>query len=191
MFLSGHPVSKPSCVNGCGTEGHMYPKMRVIDPMHMHIIHHGKAWSHEADPCSRDMIRYLERNESIVSWLQPEGRGIQEQVPCIIVGSKFCALSLRMMKAIFRHVRLRKNFQNIEPLSQGGFKLKIPNLLLQEKIRTQNRFNVGVYGSGMLPCLGPLYLHNHPHPKGYAPASPAGRILLHKIKKGHGINSMF
>ena len=45
-------------------------------------------------------------------------------------------------QAIWRHVRLKKGFSNIEPLSQGGFKLKIPHELLAEKRRTQNRFQV-------------------------------------------------
>ena len=116
--------------------------MRVIEPSRMKMIHHGKKWTHSGDPCSKEMIGYLERNESIISWLQPEGRSVQEQVPCIIVGDRFCALSLRMMKAIWRHIRLKKGFNNMEPLSHGGFKLKIPSLLLQEKVRTQNRFEV-------------------------------------------------
>lgn len=59
-----------------------------------------------------------------------------------MVKGKHCCLSLRMMKAIWRHIRLKKGFVNIEPLSQGGHKLKIPQLLLQEKRRTQQRFNV-------------------------------------------------
>ena len=37
---------------------------------------------------------------------------------------------------------MKKDFINVEPASTG-FKLKIPNLLLKEKVRTQARFNVG------------------------------------------------
>lgn len=116
--------------------------MRLIDSRHMRVVHCGKRWTLPTDPCSREMISVLERNESLISWLQPEGKGVEEQIPCIQVGSSFCALSLRMMKAIWRHVRLKKGFNNKEPLSQGGFKLKIPQLLLREKLRTQLRFNV-------------------------------------------------
>lgn len=116
--------------------------MRIINTTQMKIVHYGQKWEHPEDPCSKLMIRHLERNESIISWLQPEGKGVDDQIPCIIVGDRFCALSLRMMKSVWRHIRLRKGFVNKEPLSQGGYKLKIPTLLLQEKIRTQNRFNV-------------------------------------------------
>jgi hypothetical protein len=49
-----------------------------------------------------------------------------------------------MMKAIWRHVRLRKGFNNIERAPYGGLKLKIPTLLLSEKLRTQSRFNVSL-----------------------------------------------
>ena len=70
----------------------------------------------------------------------------QDQIPAINVKGKFCALSLRMQKSLFRHVRLRKGFVNQEPLSNGSFKLRIPLLLLHEKIRTQTRFTVfGTY----------------------------------------------
>lgn len=44
----------------------------------------------------------------------------QDQVPSIKVKGGYCSLSLRMMKAIWRHIRLRKGFVNIEPLSHGG-----------------------------------------------------------------------
>lgn len=142
--------------------------MRLIDCNRMRIVHIGKKWNHPADPCSKQMIKFLERNESVISWLQPEGKGVEDQIPCIMVGNKFCALSLRMMKSIWRHVRLRKGFVNMEPLSHGGAKLKIPSLLLQEKIRTQNRFNVSVQMpprpivNGFL-----LYIYTTAHPRPY------------------------
>lgn len=119
--------------------------MRLIDPTHMRVVHCGQKWPHTTDPCSRECVRFLERNESVISWLQPEGKGIEDQIPCIqIANDRYCALSLRMMKAVWRHVRLKKGFVNEELLLQGGKKLKIPNLLLREKIRTQLRFNVVV-----------------------------------------------
>jgi hypothetical protein len=63
------------------------------------------------------------------------------QVPCILYRGKHYSLSLRMQKAIYRHVRLKKGFKNEE--SVNGFqKLRIPDLLLKEKIRTQSRFDV-------------------------------------------------
>lgn len=90
-----------------------------------------------------------------MTWLQPIGGQVEDQIPAIRVGDKFCALSLRMQKSLFRHVRLRKDFINREPMSNGTYKLRIPLLLLQEKVRTQTRFNVGVQ-----PPSTPAYLHS-------------------------------
>lgn len=116
--------------------------MRFIDTGHMEIVHRGKKWLLDSDPCSKQMMKHLERNEEVISWLQPQGGCIDDIIPAIMVGTEFCPLSLRMMKAVWRHVRLKKGFNNTEPLSQGGFKLKIPHVLMKEKIRTQTRFNV-------------------------------------------------
>ena len=46
------------------------------------------------------------------------------------------------MKAVWRHVRLKKNFVNREVIPHVGTKLRIPEILLVEKLRTQQRFNV-------------------------------------------------
>ena len=46
------------------------------------------------------------------------------------------------MKAVWRHVRLKKNFVNREVVPHIGTKLRIPVVLLVEKLRTQQRFNV-------------------------------------------------
>ena len=43
-----------------------------------------------------------------------------------------------------RHVRLKKNFVNRETIPHVGVKLRIPEVLLVEKMRTQQRFNVSV-----------------------------------------------
>jgi hypothetical protein len=126
--------------------------MRIIDTIHMDVLHRGKKWLMETDPCSKDMMKHLERNESVISWLKPRGGCIEDIIPAIMVGNEFCPLSLRMMKAVWRHVRLKKGFSNVEPLSQGGFKLKIPHVLMKEKIRTQTRFNVMTP-----PCLSSCY----------------------------------
>ena len=61
--------------------------------------------------------------------------GAHEQVPCIMYKGKYFSLSLRMQKAIYRHVRLKKGFKNEETVN-GIPKLRIPELLLKEKIRT-------------------------------------------------------
>ena len=66
------------------------------------------------------------------------------------IRGQYFRLSLRMMKSIWRHVRLKKGFVNVERAPYGGMKLKIPTLLLTEKMRTQSRFNVSPI---VLPCF--------------------------------------
>jgi len=107
------------------------------------VIFTGDNWVHPMPPCNREMVQYLERNERLVSWLQPCTGCVLDQVPAIRVNDGFYTISLRMMKAIWRHVRLKKGFENVERAPYGGLKLKIPTTLLAEKLRTQSRFNVG------------------------------------------------
>jgi hypothetical protein len=116
--------------------------MKRIDTTEMILVHYGREWQHEAPPCSRCMVSKLERNERLVFWLQPKNGTEQDQVPALKLPDGFYSLSLRMMKAIWRHVRLRKGFHNLERAQLGGYKLRIPRTLLTEKIRTQSRFNV-------------------------------------------------
>jgi hypothetical protein len=71
-----------------------------------------------------------------------EPENITEQVPCIRVKDKYYSISLRMMKAIWRHVRLVKGFVNVDYAKDGRRRLRIPMALYQEKQRTQIRFNV-------------------------------------------------
>ena len=46
----------------------------------MVLVHSGEEWPHARAPCSKEMTRHLEHNEKIVSWLQPNGGGVEEQV---------------------------------------------------------------------------------------------------------------
>jgi hypothetical protein len=131
--------------------------MRLLDTSSMSVVYHGREWPYPGvDPSSKGCIARLERNEALVTWLQPAGEEVEDQVPAIRVNDQFCALSLRMQKSIFRHVRLRKNFVNREPLSNGKYKLRIPLMLLQEKVRTQTRFNVRKKCPAEQPPLFPL-----------------------------------
>jgi len=50
----------------------------------------------------------------------------------------FCHLNTQFNS----HVRLKKNFVNREVVPHVGTKLRIPEVLLVEKLRTQQRFNV-------------------------------------------------
>lgn len=88
------------------------------------------------------MSRFLEYNERIVSWIQPVSGGVMDQIPALRINGEYYQLSLRMMKSIWRHVRLRKDFVNEEAAPYGGLKLRIPSSLFSEKMRTQNRFKV-------------------------------------------------
>ncbi len=116
--------------------------MKRLDMTDVFVVCSGEGWRHRLPPCSKEMMAHLERNEKLVSWLQPVGGGVHEQVPAIRVNGEFYTISLRMMKAIWRHVRLKKGFENVERAPYGGLKLKIPVTLLAEKLRTQSRFNV-------------------------------------------------
>lgn len=115
--------------------------MRLIDTHNMEVVSAGLPWSHNISPCSKQAIHLLERNTKVVTWFMPRGGASHEQVPCILYKDKHFSLSLRMQKAIYRHVRLKKGFKNEETVN-GMPKLRIPDLLLKEKIRTQSRFDV-------------------------------------------------
>ena len=102
--------------------------MKRLDMADVCVVYAGEGWRHRLPPCSREMMAHLERNERLVSWLQPLKGTVYDQVPAIRVNDEFYTISLRMMKAIWRHVRLKKGFDNVA--------------LLAEKLRTQSRFNV-------------------------------------------------
>ena len=108
----------------------------------MEVVQMGKPWDHPTPPCSREMAKYLENQEKFVYWFQPKGATYMDQVPAVMVQGEFYCLSLRMMKCIWRHTRLRKGFRNVERGHFGTYKLRIPLPLMQEKSRTQGRFNV-------------------------------------------------
>ena len=116
--------------------------MKRLDMTDVCVIYSGEGWRHRLPPCSKEMMAFLERNEKLVSWLQPVKGTVYDQLPAIKVNNEFYTISLRMMKAIWRHVRLKKGFENVERAPYGGLKLKIPVTLLAEKLRTQSRFNV-------------------------------------------------
>lgn len=129
--------------------------MRPLDTSQMHIVQLGRAWEEHGKgyhPCSKQAMPLLEGHEELVSWLQPIDKGVEGQVAAIWYKEEFYPLSLRMMKAIYRRVRLRKDFCNIEKLSHGGHKLKIPMLLLNDKKRTQSRFHVSSFSVGFCCC---------------------------------------
>lgn len=44
--------------------------MKRVDMESLVVVHSGETWVHQAPPCSRAMIRFLERNEDLVTWVQ-------------------------------------------------------------------------------------------------------------------------
>ena len=116
--------------------------MRLVDLSRNNIIKAGIPWAFSGSPNSKNMIEHLERNESVITWMEPVGGSISQQFPAIRIHDQYYTLSLRQMKAVWRHVRLKKNFVNREVIPHVGTKLRIPEILLVEKLRTQQRFNV-------------------------------------------------
>jgi hypothetical protein len=91
---------------------------KILDVSSMDIVYRGKAWNHQEDPSAKSVGHLLERNESIVTWLQPRGGSVEDQVPAIRVNGMYRGLSLRMQKCIWKHIRLKQGFVNLENLSQ-------------------------------------------------------------------------
>ena len=85
------------------------------------IVHSGESWSHQLPPCSRSMVRFLERNEEVVTWVQvcfavswrlaasggdrsvwqPRDGRVEDQFPVIKMNGLYFSMSLRMMKAVW------------------------------------------------------------------------------------------
>lgn len=84
----------------------------------------------------------MERNESYIFWLQPINGEVVDQIPAVSINNVLYSINLRLEKAIFRRVRLCKNFCNVEYMEDGTEKLRIPSRLLREKQRTSLRHMV-------------------------------------------------
>ena len=77
--------------------------MRIIGLDGMKIVHVGHIWPHpDIEPNSKNAVGTLERNEALVTWLQPNNGTIDDQIPVIKLNEKdFYVLSLRCMKVNF------------------------------------------------------------------------------------------
>ena len=70
--------------------------MRAVDMSRNKIIKAGIQWPfHAATPNSKQMIPLLERNEALVTWLQPHEGTVTDQFPVIRVRDQYYTLSLR------------------------------------------------------------------------------------------------
>jgi hypothetical protein len=116
--------------------------MKTIDLRKFNIIKEGIEFcvpDGNTEPGLEELLPTMERNEGAVYWLQPKGGTVEQQEACIRVNGMFYALSSKVEKAIFRSVRLTRDFRNYERLVDGTRKLVIPRRLFQEKLRTSRR----------------------------------------------------
>lgn len=97
----------------------MHHIMRCVNIEDYKILLKGDSWKHDVLPCSKDAIQLLENNKSVVTWLVPKEKAGAPQtclthIPVIFFKGRYWALSLRMSKCIYHHIRLRKGFKNIQ-----------------------------------------------------------------------------
>ena len=105
--------------------------MKAIDVLDFDIIKCGVEFvtGVGARPGVDDLLPHMERNENYVYWMQPKGGSMDEQQACICVNGTYYALNNKLEKAIFRNVRLTRDFKNFERLVDGTRKLVIPQRL--------------------------------------------------------------
>jgi len=75
--------------------------MKLVDMSGVRVVHSGEPWAHQQLPCSRQMIPFLERNEGLVTWVQPRGGAVSDQFPVVQIDGEYYTMSLRMMKAVW------------------------------------------------------------------------------------------
>tara|TARA_B100000902_G_C27285289_1_gene904073 strand:+ start:654 stop:1139 length:486 start_codon:yes stop_codon:yes gene_type:complete len=143
MFLNEEKIILHECHQLCKAD------MRKIDISHYDIIKMGVEFKTITNTPSKQqkihapdvnsLLPHMERNESYVYWLQPKHGQMEQQEACICVNGDFFTLNGKLEKAIFRNVRLTRDFKNFEKLVDGTCKLVIPRRLMQEKLRTSKR----------------------------------------------------
>ena len=119
----------------------MHINMKAIKVAEFDIIKCGVEFITGLDsrPGVEELLPHMERKENYVYWMQPKGGSTEQQQACIHVNGTYYALNNKLEKAIFRNVRLTRDFKNYERLVDGTRKLVIPQRLFQEKLRTSNR----------------------------------------------------
>jgi len=128
----------------------MHTNMKAIRVAEFDIIKCGVEFvtGRDSRPGVEELLPHMERKESYVYWMQPKGGSTEQQQACIHVNGTYYALNNKLEKAIFRNVRLTRDFKNYERLVDGTRKLVIPQRLFQEKLRTSNR----------VPSVCPVFL---------------------------------
>lgn len=116
--------------------------MKCVDLHEYRIVKSGRPCYIE-EPIHLDvLIKKMQKNDEFVYWLEPLGAGYTKQIPVVNVNGQFLQPSVKLEKAIFRHIRLTRNFQNYELMEDGNKKLRIPIRLWREKQRTSTKFSV-------------------------------------------------
>ena len=73
--------------------------MRAVDMSLHRVVKCGVSWPFSFQPNCKKMILQLERNEALVTWLEPlDSSDISKQFPVIRVKDQYYTMSLRMMK---------------------------------------------------------------------------------------------
>jgi hypothetical protein len=115
--------------------------MRSIDISNYEIVKAGVSATVDRMNV-QSLIELMQKNDRYVYWLQRKNSSFETQIPAVHVNNNFYHPSFKLEKAIFRHIRLTRNFQNFELLEDGSKKLRIPLRLWLEKQRTSNKFLV-------------------------------------------------
>jgi len=103
-----------------------FTKMKCINMAEYDIVKASVACKSETPIRLDKLLALMERNESYIFWLQPLNSDVSAQIPAININGKFHHPNLKLEKAIFRHVRLSRDFDNQELLEDGTPKLRIP-----------------------------------------------------------------
>jgi hypothetical protein len=74
--------------------------MKVVDMELNHVVKSGVCWPYPDAPNCKRMIPRLERNEALITWLQPNDGRVEDQFPAIRVKDNFYTMSLRQMKVM-------------------------------------------------------------------------------------------
>ena len=98
------------------------------------VIKAGTEFKCKNIPCQKMLSKLLERKEEYIFWVQPKNGKIDDQQAILKINGVYYKINQRLEKAIFRHIRLTKNFINLEKLENGTTKLRIPTRLLSQKM---------------------------------------------------------
>lgn len=116
--------------------------MRVLDVSRFTLVKSSMPCTTTAPIQASTLVQIMKCNDNYIYWFQTVAGDVSSQMSSVNVNGVFYHMPLRLEKAVFRHVRLTKNFDNIKMLEDGTLKLRIPTRLLREKKRTSCRLKV-------------------------------------------------